>query len=40
MYKKVGILGAGAVGAYIIWGLSKRKDVELYLIADGERKER
>ena len=40
MYKKVGILGAGAVGAYIIWGLSKRKDVELYLIADGERKAR
>ena len=34
MYKKVGILGAGTVGAYIIWGLSKRRDVELYFCFD------
>lgn len=39
-YKKVAILGAGAVGAYLLWGLSKRDDIELCLIADGERKER
>ena len=37
---KVAVLGAGAVGSYIIWGLSKRKDVKLGLIAGGERAER
>lgn len=39
-YKKVAILGAGAVGAYMLWGLSKREDIELCLVADGARKER
>ena len=38
--KKVAVLGAGAVGSYIIWGLSKRKDIELGVIAEGERAER
>ncbi len=35
--KNVAILGAGAVGSYIIWGLSKRKDIRLGVIAEGER---
>ena len=38
--KKVAILGAGAVGSYIIWGLSRRKDIELGVIAKGEREKR
>ncbi len=38
--KKVGLLGAGAVGSYIIWGLSKKQDIQLGLIAQGERAER
>ena len=38
--KKVGILGAGAVGSYMIWGLSQKKDIELYVIADGKRAKR
>lgn len=38
--EKVAILGAGAVGAYVIWGLSKRTDISLGLIAEGERSER
>lgn len=39
-YKKIAILGAGAVGAYMIWGLSKKEDIELCVVAEGERKER
>lgn len=39
-YKRVAILGAGAVGAYIYWGLVKRTDIELFFVADGERKSR
>ena len=27
--KKVAVLGAGAVGSYVIWGLSSRNDIEL-----------
>lgn len=38
--KKVAILGAGAVGSYMIWGLSERDDIELGVIAEGERAER
>lgn len=38
--KKVAVLGAGAVGSYVIWGLSARKDIELGVIAEGERAER
>ena len=38
--EKVAILGAGAVGSYIIWGLSDRKDIKLGVIAEGERAER
>ncbi len=38
--KKVALLGAGAVGSYIIWGLSDLAGVKLGLVADGPRKER
>ena len=38
--KTVAILGAGAVGSYVIWGLSNRKDIRLGVIAEGERAER
>lgn len=35
--KTVAILGAGAVGSYMIWGLSQRQDIELGVIAEGHR---
>ena len=38
--KSVAVLGAGAVGSYVIWGLSSRNDIELGVIAEGERAER
>lgn len=38
--KKVAVLGAGAVGSYVIWGLSSRNDIELGVIASGARAER
>lgn len=38
--KTVAVLGAGAVGSYIIWGLSGRNDIRLGVIAEGERAER
>ena len=38
--KKVAVLGAGAVGSYVIWGLSNNKDIELGVISTGERRER
>ena len=38
--KKVVIIGAGAVGCYMLWGLTQKKDIELSVIASGERKER
>ena len=38
--KTVAVLGAGAVGSYIIWGLADRKDVTTGVIAEGERAER
>ena len=37
--KTVAVLGAGAVGSYVIWGLSNRKDIRLGVIAEGERAE-
>lgn len=39
-YKKVAILGAGAVGAYVLWGLAEKPGIEVCLVAEGERKER
>lgn len=38
--KKVAVLGAGAVGSYVIWGLSKRDGISLGVVAEGERAER
>lgn len=38
--KKVAVLGAGAVGSYVIWGLSDRDDIRLGVIAKGERAKR
>ena len=38
--KKVAVLGAGAVGSYVIWGLSARRDIELGVVANGPRGER
>lgn len=37
--KKIAVLGAGAVGSYIIWGLSQRDDIEFGVVAEGERAE-
>ena len=36
----VAVLGAGAVGSYIIWGLSQCSDIQFGVIAKGERAER
>ena len=38
--KTVGIIGAGAVGSYVIWGLSDVKDIKLGVIASGERNQK
>ena len=38
--KSVAVLGAGAVGSYVIWGLSEKSDIRLGVIAEGERAER
>ena len=38
--KTVGIIGAGAVGSYVIWGLSKVEDITLGVIAKGERNQK
>ena len=34
--QSVAVLGAGAVGSYVIWGLSHKKDIRLGVIAEGE----
>ena len=36
----VAVLGAGAVGSYVIWGLSGVKNIELGVVAEGERAKR
>ena len=38
--KKVAVLGAGAVGSYLLWGISSLDDVKLGVVAEGERAER
>lgn len=38
--KSVAVLGAGAVGSYVIWGLSEKKDIRLGVIASRERAKR
>ncbi|WP_026528547.1 ketopantoate reductase family protein [Butyrivibrio sp. VCD2006] len=39
-FKKVVIIGAGAVGSYMLWGLSNKDNLELSVVASGKRKER
>lgn len=39
-YKTVGILGAGAIGSYLIMGLSDKLKENLWIIADHARKEK
>ena len=38
--EKVAVLGAGAVGAYILWGLSEKPGIRLGVVAEGERARR
>lgn len=38
--RTIGILGAGAVGSYLVMGLSDKYKENLWVIADGERKDR
>ena len=38
--KTVAILGAGAIGAYFVWGLEQKLGENLWVVADGERAER
>ncbi|WP_352398559.1 2-dehydropantoate 2-reductase [[Clostridium] aminophilum] len=39
-FKRVVIIGAGAVGSYVIWGLSRKNHIEFSVVAAGERKKR
>ena len=39
-YQSVAVLGAGAVGSYVMWGLAKKKEIDLCVVASGERKAR
>lgn len=38
--KKVAIIGAGAVGCYMLWGLSQKDGIDFSVVASGERKKR
>lgn len=38
--KKVALIGAGAIGSYLIWRLSRLADLSFTVIADGQRGER
>ena len=38
--KSAAVLGAGAVGAYFVYGLTDHKDLDFCVIAEGARKER
>lgn len=38
--KSVAVLGAGAVGSYVIWGLEESGKVKLGVVAEGERNSR
>ena len=33
----VAVLGAGAVGSYVIWGLAEKPGIRLGVLAEGER---
>lgn len=36
----VALVGAGAIGAYFIWGFEQKRDVDFCVVAEGERKAR
>lgn len=38
--RKVALIGAGAIGAYLIWGFDGTADVTFTVVAEGARKER
>ena len=38
--KNIGLIGAGAVGAYFIWGLSKKEEINFFVIAKDKRREK
>ena len=38
--RKVGVIGAGAIGAYFLWGMRDLPKEDIFLLAKGERKER
>ena len=38
--RSVAVLGAGAVGAYFVYGLSGKKGIDFCVVAKGDRKAR
>ena len=38
--KTVALIGAGAVGSYMLWGLSEKLGENLWVVAEGERRMR
>ena len=38
--RSAALIGAGAVGAYFIWGMAGVPDIDFCLVAEGERAER
>lgn len=38
--KKIGLIGAGAIGAYFLWGMRALPREDICIIAEGERKKR
>lgn len=40
MTKSVAVLGSGAVGSYLLWGFSRKEDIDFCVVAQGERKDR
>ena len=38
--KTVGIIGAGAIGSYFLWGMKELTESRICMIASGERKKR
>ena len=38
--QSVALLGAGAVGSYVIWGLAQKSGLHFGLIAEGARAEK
>lgn len=42
-FKKIALMGAGAIGSYLVWGLSEKAaagEIDFCVVANGERKER